>query len=58
MQLHCVELNNFVSCLESYQKNLILGQFGIAVQNTFRLEMHQDDVFLLFKIIFDISASK
>jgi hypothetical protein len=47
-----------VSCLESYQKNLILGRFEIAVQNTFRLEMHQDDVFLLFKIIFDISASK
>jgi hypothetical protein len=30
----------------------------IAVQSIFRLEMYQDDVFLFFKIIFNISALK
>ena len=30
----------------------------IAVQNIFRLEMYQDDVFLFFKIIFNISTLK
>ena len=31
----------------------------VAVQNAFRLEMHQDHIFFYFKkIIFDISASK
>jgi hypothetical protein len=34
--------------------------FGIvvAVQNAFRLEMHQNDFFYFLKIIFDISISK
>jgi hypothetical protein len=40
-----------------------IGLFGIvvvvAVQSTFRLEMHQNDIFFHFKkIIFDISTSK
>ena len=30
----------------------------IAVQSIFRLEMYQDDVFLFFKIIFNISVLK
>jgi hypothetical protein len=30
----------------------------IAVQSIFRLEMYQDDVFLFFKIIFNISTLK
>jgi hypothetical protein len=37
-----------------------LSLFGIviavAVQSVFRLEMHQNNVFLFFKIIFDIST--
>jgi hypothetical protein len=34
--------------------------FGIvvAVQNAFRLEMHQNDFFYFLKIIFDINISK
>jgi hypothetical protein len=36
------------------------GLFGIvvavAVQNTFRLEMHQNDIFFIFKKLFLISA--
>jgi len=38
------------------------GMFGSVVavtfQITFRAEMHANDVFLFFKIIFDISTSK
>jgi hypothetical protein len=30
----------------------------IAVQSIFRLEMYQDDIFLFFKIIFNISVLK
>jgi hypothetical protein len=30
---------------------------AVAVQSTFHLKMHQDDVFYFFKIIFNISTS-
>jgi hypothetical protein len=30
----------------------------ITFQSAFRAEMHQNDIFLFFKIIFEISASK
>jgi hypothetical protein len=41
---------------------LQMGLFGIvvavAVQSVFRLEMHQNNVFFLKKIIFEINISK
>jgi hypothetical protein len=38
--------------------SLGLFEIVVAVQSTFRLEMHQNDIFYFKKIIFEINTSK